>query len=195
MKRMYMFIFMVVSFMLSATTLEEWSYLNLIEDPTIKYLTEEMCNRYDIPVEYVVRLMYVESTLGKDTFRLESNGTFSAGIMQINSVNEKPFEDMFFDLEDVEYNIFNDYVNVYIGCQYLDHLYNELGNWEETFIAYNAGIGNLNRGTAPECSYDYSVFIMTGRVSPDSHLYKKSLQFNTLLIENKVDNMIYCALR
>src|SRR5208283_4077528 len=46
------------------------------------------------------------------------------------------------------------------GVSYLADLYAQYGDWTTALLAYNAGPGNVARGTVPAVSYDYASSIL-----------------------------------
>lgn len=119
--------------------------------------------QFDIPVKYIYRMCYIESKFEKNAIRYENNGTYSVGMLQINSSNFDYFSDKFNEGE--SFDPFDPYMNLYIGVSYMKYLNDKLErDWIKTFAAYQWGIGNVLRGREfPDMVRDYSSTIYFGK--------------------------------
>ncbi len=79
-------------------------------------------------------------------------------MMQINSANLKKFNSWY--CHDQGFDPFDAYDSINVGLAHLRWLKDELGNWQSAILAYNAGIGNVIRGTSRDVSLDYTRRIM-----------------------------------
>lgn len=57
---------------------------------------------------------------------------------------------------DLGVNPYDQTQNIEGGVAYLAQMYRRFGDWAKALVAYNAGPGNVSRGTAPSSSYDYA---------------------------------------
>jgi len=51
--------------------------------------------------------------------------------------------------------------NIAGGIRYLRQMFDTFGDWGSALVAYNAGPGNVERGTAPASSYSYAQDILS----------------------------------
>lgn len=99
-------------------------------------LLDSLQRYYKIPKRYLYRLINKESRYKPDA--KSHKGAF--GYMQImpdtyNYLLNKYTNDLS--------NLNNRHKNLVLGCFYLHNLYNQYNDWKLTFMAYNAGPGNV----------------------------------------------------
>lgn len=80
-------------------------------------------NRYNIPIDLNIRLIYTESRFFKDT--ISSEGAY--GLYQIMPCNSKKLNNIGITS------------NIEQGCYILDMLYRTYGTWDQTLRVYNSG--------------------------------------------------------
>ena len=115
--------------------LDKKTYPLKYTDIIYKYADE-----YDVPKSVVLSMIKVESNFREDAV----SGAGACGLMQLmpdtfiwlaSTLGEEVSEDQIFDPE----------LNIKYGTYYVSTLYAKLGNWENVYAAYNAGIGNVNK--------------------------------------------------
>ncbi|MBQ6701719.1 MAG: lytic transglycosylase domain-containing protein [Clostridia bacterium] len=109
--------------------------------PTVEKYAEE----YNIPIEILCAIINTESSF-------DPNATSHAGAMGMMQITSDTFEWLQFrsgehhnteDLYDYD-------TNIKYGAYFLSLLYEEFGDWDTVFAAYNAGRGRVNGWLADE---------------------------------------------
>jgi soluble lytic murein transglycosylase-like protein len=95
--------------------------------------------RYNIPLSILGKLIDAESEFDKSATNWNSNGTFDAGLMQLNSSNYAEFKWRFNNGRN--YDPYDPETNLRIGCQYLSWIYSNRiigqGSWYKTLVFWN----------------------------------------------------------
>ncbi|MGB9706781.1 MAG: transglycosylase SLT domain-containing protein [Microgenomates group bacterium] len=111
--------------------------------------------RWSSEIKKVAEEYQVDPNLVAVMVLCESGGAFSAvsgsgaiGLMQVMQYNA-PHE-----------NLFDPETNIRAGVGYLVRQYQEFGSWENAILAYNAGPGNVRRGTIPPEGKSYLRWVM-----------------------------------
>ena len=121
-----------------ATEIDLKMYPLKYTDIVYKYADE-----YDVPKSVVLAMIKVESGFREDAV----SGAGACGLMQLmpetftwlaSTLGESVTEDQIFDPD----------LNIKYGTYYVSTLYSKLGNWENVYAAYNAGLGNVNKWLA-----------------------------------------------
>ncbi len=95
---------------------------------------------YNVPKSVILAMIKVESNFKEDAV----SGAGACGLMQLmpdtftwlaSTLGENVTDDQIFDPE----------MNIKYGTYYVSTLYSKLGNWENVYAAYNAGLGNVNK--------------------------------------------------
>lgn len=117
------------------------SGMNLEAETIKKYqqYTKQMCLSHNIPHEIAFAIVEVESQ-----WKNVEGWTGDIGIFQLNSRYVDHFEEKFWKRNE-QFNPWNEYHNIEIGVAYLKWLYERQGNWEEAIMAYNVGIGTVDK--------------------------------------------------
>lgn len=123
-------------------------------------IVTDACRRFNVPLWIACRLITQENPQWNPLARGSRNkdGTIDLGMMQINSANLKKFNSWY--CHDQGFDPFDAYDSINVGLAHLRWLKDELGNWQSAILAYNAGIGNVIRGTSRDVSLDYTRRIM-----------------------------------
>lgn len=118
-----------------ATEIDLKTYPLEYTDIIYKYADE-----YDVPKSVILAMIKVESNFKEDAV----SGAGACGLMQLmpdtftwlaSTIGEEVSEDQIFDPE----------LNIKYGTYYVSTLYARLGNWDNVYAAYNAGLGNVNK--------------------------------------------------
>jgi len=100
-----------------------------------------MSFEYNVPEAIIYAVIKTESDFDK-------NAVSSAGAIGLMQIMPSTFEWLTNDVlkENLPIKALNDpNVNIKYGVAMLSRLYKYYGNWETTFAAYNAGMGNVNK--------------------------------------------------
>ena len=101
-----------------------------------EYLTEieKWSGEYGVPVEIVCGVIYTESNF-------DPNAVSSAGAVGMMQITSDTFDWIMFRLKEErsEDALFDYKVNIKYGTYLLSYLYDEFGDWDTAFAAYNAG--------------------------------------------------------
>jgi len=100
---------------------------------------EKWSDEYGVPIEIVCGVIYTES--GFDPEAVSNAG--AKGMMQIT---KDTFDWILFKLKEQqpEEALFDYSINIKYGTYLLSFLYDEFGDWDTAFAAYNAGRGKVN---------------------------------------------------
>lgn len=145
---------------------EKQRYLNLVPSQ-YKNIVLTISEKLNIPVKIIYNLVQKESNWRESAVGKNRDGSFDVGLTQINSSN---FEYFYWKIlkqnvkKDFNYVDFykNPEVNLWTGFLYLRWLvdyYND--DVEKALIAYNCGLGKVNRNAIPKSSIQYAKFILT----------------------------------
>lgn len=117
--------------------------------------------RYNIPVEFLYRLAYLESSLGR-LQRGKSNYDQSKdhGVLQLNDKYMHYFVERFYDGELDSFDPYDEGDNIQVGSAYLKSLFLRFGNWEEAFLAYRSGPTNVRSGNVGQDTKEYASIII-----------------------------------
>lgn len=111
-------------------------------DESLKSYTIEMCNKYEVPVETIASMIWLESR-GDVNARSYYGGYCNYGLMQINGVNYEWLRERV-ALSSVE-ELQDPYKNIECGVVLLrDHL-NYTGNVYDAVLRYQVGIGSYEK--------------------------------------------------
>ena len=123
----------IASTTMKTAVADKWSQVAL-DDETIEF-TISMASKYNVPVELVFSVMYVESRF--DNKAVSSTGDY--GIMQINEKYHAYFCDKVGVPECISL-----YNNIEVGCYILGNFYEKYGNVNMVCMAYNMGEGGAS---------------------------------------------------
>ena len=134
-KTIFWLVFIVLIMLLATflnSSIQKRMYPKKYSDIVEKYSAE-----YNVPEYIIYSVIYVES--GFDESAVSNSG--ACGLMQLMpktyawlvEINNEEEKDIF-DIEE----------NIKYGAYYLSFLYDRYGNWEISFAAYNAGMGNVD---------------------------------------------------
>ncbi len=117
---------------------------------------------YDIKIEHIYRIMFMESRLGKyqESLVPNKNGTVDLGVMHLNSQYLDFFAKNFFEGNPEDFNVLNADHSIQVSIGYLFYLTKFVGSLEGAFISYNSGPGNYFNNTYPERSADYARVVL-----------------------------------
>ncbi len=104
-------------------------------------LVYRMAIRFDIPQQYIYRLINQESKFKSDALSNKNAKGYMQIIPSTFKSIKKIYQKKYGSID--KYN--NNQQNIIIGCYYLKYLYNKYNNWSKTFAAYNAGEGNVQK--------------------------------------------------
>lgn len=102
-------------------------------------------DEYGVPRSVVLAMIKVESNFREDAV----SGVGACGLMQLmpetftwlaSKLGEEVSED----------SIFHPEINIKYGVYYISMLYNDLGNWDNVYAAYNAGKSNVLKWLADD---------------------------------------------
>lgn len=149
---------------------------------------EEVASTENVPLEIITRLIFLESTFGKDKIRAEANGSYSVGMMQLNSACTTYFDEKFYREKEIygAFSPMDDYHNVIVGIRYFKYLFNRYGDYYYAAVAYNCGPGNVDRGTIPESSKAYGLFVSTGEYGQSHYMKKRATEFNNRILTTRL---------
>jgi len=90
------------------------------------------------------------------------------GLAQLSTRYVEEFErkyfnpNLIFSLGYIRYkfNVKDPYISLQTGCAYLGFLYRYFGDYETAVLAYNTGLGNVNKGKVSNVVYEYAHAIM-----------------------------------
>ena len=127
----------------------------------IQYIKKE-CLRSQVPFSLVCAIIKKESQWNvhchSDNLYNKKVVSTDYGLMQLNSKYSKGFVYQFKDAwrTSASYDIKNNpYDNVQVGIRHLRFLYDQLGNWKKTVMAYNAGINRVINKNIPKSTIEY----------------------------------------
>ena len=103
--------------------------------PTVEKYSKE----YNIPIEILCAVINTESSF-------DPNATSHAGAMGMMQITSDTFEWLQFrsgEEHDTD-ELFNYEINIKFGAYFLSLLYEEFGDWDTVFAAYNAGRSRVN---------------------------------------------------
>ncbi len=106
-----------------------------------EYLTEieNQSEEYGVPIELVCGVIHTESSF-------DPNAVSSAGAKGMMQITKDTFDWLLFKTkeEHEESALFDYKINIKYGTLFLSILYEEFGDWDTVFAAYNAGRGRVN---------------------------------------------------
>jgi len=145
---------------------EKQKYINLIPGQ-YKHIVSEISEKLNIPIKIIYNLVNVESSWKETAIGRNRDGSYDIGLTQINSSNFEYFywkilkQDVKADFNYVDFYK-NPEVNLWAGFLYLRWLINYYNDDIETaLIAYNCGLGKVNRNVIPKSSIEYARRILT----------------------------------
>lgn len=161
---------------------------SLFEKFEVKYefrsYIKQLCKIYNIPIELGLSIAQIETHNGrvKDynvradyrmyyTWDRKTNSyvkTWDLGYFQMNDFYEDYWEECFFNPELIfslgyirnEFDITDDIINIQIGIAYIDYLLKYYyGDETKATMAFNTGMGNVNKGKIPDrtIAYEHAV--------------------------------------
>ena len=157
----------------------------LMDKFEVKYeyrdLIRQLCEIHNVPVSFAISIAQVETHNGhiRDyavradyrmylTWSKELNKyveTWDLGYFQMNDSLSSYWEECFFNPELLfslgyvrEYfDLTDDVISIQLGIAYLDYLVKYYhGDQNKATMAFNTGMGNVNRGNIPEMTYAYA---------------------------------------
>lgn len=131
-KMLFVIIIGLLSFSLFADKWRDYvpdQYENLVID---------QCAKYNLPIDIVVSIGYVESC-----WKNVEGYTGDIGIFQLNKWYITYYEEKFWERKE-SFNPWNPYHNIELSISYIRWIYDlTKGNWEHTIKAYNVGLTKL----------------------------------------------------
>lgn len=123
----------------------------------IFYYLKSYADKYELPLEIVVRLSAWESGHGKHKRSLQNNanGSYDIGVLALNSQYIDFFAKNFFEGDPTKFDPYNPHHNIQTGLAYLKYLEKRTGDLRIGLLAYNCGIGRVESGSAPASSITY----------------------------------------
>lgn len=118
----------------------------------VKYenIVEDAAKQYNVDPYLIYAVIKKESNFKKDAVS-HSN---AKGLMQIMDSTADEVVRNINTIPNKEYNIYDEYNNIYIGTKYLSELITIYeGNMYLAITAYNAGMGNVNKWIKEDLSY------------------------------------------
>jgi soluble lytic murein transglycosylase-like protein len=105
-----------------------------------KYLAElvDVCTEYDVPIQYMARLMWWESRWDETAIAENANGTRDVGLCGLNSGSAGDFARWYNDGRPYDPMTWRD--NLRIGAAHLRSLRDATGSWVWAVMAYNMGL-------------------------------------------------------
>lgn len=119
-----------------AEVVEEVKYYDCPLDHGLQDYIRTLCEENNVPMDLVIAQIQIESGFRADCI----SGTGDYGLMQINRINHKRFEE--------EYGItdfLDPYQNVFCGIKILSEHYNRYGDLDKALMAYNLGAGGAEK--------------------------------------------------
>ena len=106
---------------------------------------EKWADEYDVPIEIVCGIIHTESGF-------DPNAVSHAGAMGMMQITKDTFDWILFKLKEQqsEEALFDYKINVKYGTYLLSFLYDDFGDWDTAFAAYNAGRGKVKTWLADE---------------------------------------------
>lgn len=144
----------------------------------LEYKTEviEYSNKYNLDPYLVLAIINTESKFDKHATSSQN----AKGLMQITDATAEEMNEMTNTADEItDENIYDEEVNIELGCKYLASLINRYdGNYYVAVCAYNAGIGNVNN------------WIEEGIISKDLDTTDVTLPFSetTLYLKKVIDS-------
>lgn len=122
---------------------------------SVASLIQSMAAQYGIPPSLALAVAQAESSLNQNAI----SPTGAIGLFQLEPATAK----------DLGVDPTNPTQNIQGGLEYLQHLYNQYGNWTEALEAYNWGPGNVSSGAAvPSSVTNYATAILAAAGISDS---------------------------
>jgi soluble lytic murein transglycosylase-like protein len=105
-----------------------------------KYFAEliEVCTAYDVPVQYMARLVWWESRWNETAIMENANGTRDVGLCGLNSASACDFSRWYNDGEPYDPLTWRD--NLRIGAAHIRAMHDATGSWVWAVMAYNMGL-------------------------------------------------------
>lgn len=130
----------------STKLLEHWSY------PTeYSELIEPLAEEYDVPLSVVYAVIRAESKFDPAA----ESRVGARGLMQITEVAWEWIDYYRGESFGSWDEMYDPKVNLSYGIWFLSYLYNEFGNWETSYAAYNAGFNAVKKWLGdPQYSHD-----------------------------------------
>jgi len=96
-----------------------------------------VCTEYDVPIQYMARLIAWESRWNETEIVTNTNGTRDVGLCGINSSSVADFARWYNDGEPFDSLSWRD--NMRIGAAHLRSMHDKTGSWVWAVMAYNMG--------------------------------------------------------
>lgn len=146
-------VFLVIVFLLCVLALAGLKFTEKISDEIdlktypLKYtdIIDKYSEEYDVPKSVILAMIKVESNFREDAV----SGAGACGLMQLmpdtftwlaSTLGETVTED----------EIFLPDINIKYGTYYVSYLYGQLGDWDNVYAAYNAGLTNVRNWLADD---------------------------------------------
>ncbi len=113
---------------------------------TVQGMIAESARRYGVPAEIAIAVAQRETNFNQEAI----GAAGEVGLFQL----------MPGTAGDLGVNPHDIYQNIDGGVRYLREQYDRFGNWQQALQAYNAGPGNVMRGTVPEMTFDYMADVL-----------------------------------
>lgn len=140
-------------------------FLGKIPEP-YRQLCLSISAKTKIPLKVIYRLVENESNWDEKAYNKNKNGTFDVGLAQINSNNFEYFYWKILKFEPYKRINYTEYFyspvnNLWAGFLYLRWLLDYYDNdYEKAIMAYNCGLGNVNKGNIPRTTVKYAQKIL-----------------------------------
>jgi len=147
----------------------------------LRDLIRQICSLEKVPLEVALGVAQIESWHGthpgynnRSAIRMyKTNGvaTWDIGYFQLSSYYHEYFGECFFNSELLfslgymreSFKAEDDVSSIQVGISYLGYLIKYYqGNTEKAVQAYNAGMGNINKGRIPSKTVNYTKAVLNG---------------------------------
>jgi soluble lytic murein transglycosylase-like protein len=128
-----------------------------------KNALEKYCDKYDVPIFLMLRLVQAESEWNPACVGARNeNGTVDYGLTQINSANLESFKRQYYSGKE-PFDVFNPIHALEVSVRFLRDLYNIHKSWADAVAAYNSGSYSVFNNRIPRSTQAYVKKILGSR--------------------------------
>lgn len=139
----------------------------------------QLCEIYNVPCDLAVSVAQIETHNGhlknynvkseERMYYTNGEATWDLGYFQMSTAYSDYWEESFFNPELIfslgyvrnNFDLTDDIISIQIGISYLDWLLKYYyGNQKKAVMAYNAGLGNINKGRIPDRTVQYTKAVL-----------------------------------